>query len=346
MTTNYHTPLSTTERLPATGGTINAPLGELDEAIGESSTAIGLVQEDVAAIDTRVEEIEDALGGLGQMFGRLSLVSGDPYGAGSVTASRIHYTPYMGNTVRVYNPALSKFVLYSFSALDFYLDDLHTQLGIYDLFVFQSGGQVFLGANYQPWSSAAARGERYEVELKDGLYVNSSGLTVIYTTALGGTTNDSVLIEENAGTYVGSFRLNNAYEVSMTDNEANLYNAYNRLPYRMALLSENEHSYSTATHRNWNNTDETKIALLFGLLQDEIFQVTVISIAEKYAEVGVDSGNNALYQGGTYVDPAQLQVFGRYFNIEALGMTNVIGREKGAADALFESIEIEVVSWR
>lgn len=36
MTTNYHTPLSTTERLPATGGTINAPLGELDEAVTDA----------------------------------------------------------------------------------------------------------------------------------------------------------------------------------------------------------------------------------------------------------------------------------------------------------------------
>ncbi len=351
MTTNYHTPLSTTVKIAASGATINAPMGQLDAAIGSANTAIDVVEADLAALDTRVEEAEDALLALtGQMFGRLSLVSGDPYGAGAVIASRIHYTPYMGNTVQIYNPSLSKFVSYSFSALDFYLADLYTTVGIYDLFVFQVSGQVFLGANYRPWSSATARGTGYEIELKNGLYVNTSGMTAIYTTALGGMTNDYALIAANAGTYVGSFYLDDAYEVEMGNDLVGLYNAYNRLPYRQVYGGENEHTYTSDNYRNWNNTEETEVRLLFGLLQESVYHVNVTSLAGKYTGVGVIDKNHSsgVLQGGKYVDSdGEIQVFGRAFIAEALGLTELIARESGMEyGGEFISIETETISWR
>jgi hypothetical protein len=210
--------------------------------------------------------------------GRLTLVSNTPVMTSDVVnATTVYYTPYVGS----YLPACTSVCAGSwaqFNELTLTLNASHQLAGnIYDLFVFQSGASLVLGANSVPWPSINSRGSGFaQLHLVSGIWTSATGTgSSLY---YNGTTGYSDILNP---VYVGSIYMTGDGETSMQFKPAaaaggsnpilGLYNAYNRV----RVTSEESDSNSSWTYNSpsvqpADNNSNNSIRLIDGLAQSRV----------------------------------------------------------------------------
>lgn len=146
---------------------------------------------DINDINANMDNL-DAHSHLGRGCGRLTLASGTPVTTADVTAaSYLYFTPYLGNRLALYDPAISSWVERRFDELTLPLASFAASTN-FDVFIYNNAGTLALAA--VAWSSGTAR--QTGLSLLDGIYVKSDNaayryLGTIRTTGTAGQCEDS-----------------------------------------------------------------------------------------------------------------------------------------------------------
>lgn len=268
MTNNYHTPHSTTKKIPATGATLNAPLGELDDALTTAYNDISTLQiemdEAQGNISTLQSQIAAAIPPIA-LCGRLTLESGNPESGLVSDANTIYFTPYKGNLSVLYGPSGLIPVKFSELALSLDYGPGIEQGSIYDVYLVNDNGTLRIGFG-PAWASQSNRGVgalSAEIVLKEGIWVNANAMVLTC-----GMTHIAITVNPFNATYLGSFLATGTGNGGKTCDDATrgyLFNAYNQIDRQNRIYSDNSHAYAGQHVQNWNGTRETELSVLVGL---------------------------------------------------------------------------------
>lgn len=283
--------------------------------------------------------------------GYLTPTTGVPIILSDVTAATsIFYTPYVGNTVPIYNG--SSFIPTVFTELTLTLNAAHAASNIYDVFVFNNVGvpTVVTGPSWSAGtggniaSGTCARGTGAggaALSRVNGILTN----TVQITGRNGATT---YTINANLATYVGSIFMDTtngqitchrSYGVSR---KWGVWNAYNRAPIvlQMGLATA---SWAFVGGFEKSNADVTAVLTMFQGLAEEFsettfFQnLTVASGAQVQIGISFTSGIPALsYSPSVSVGTATTLAQGVNAYLGSppiLGIVNVLSQEQSAGVA-------------
>lgn len=212
-----------------------------------------------------------------QPQGYLTPLSGTPILTSDTTNGTVFYTPYLGNTVPVYNG--TSFAAVVFSELALTLSASNTASTIYDVFVFNNSGVLTLVTGPAWTSSAAGSSARgggagtTQISRLNGIWVNTvqmsgkNGATTYTVPASQGTYLGSILIDTTPAqlTCFRSYGQNRTWSV---------WNAYNRVPtYLKAGDSTASWTVGATAFRNANNSAANKLTVFCGLAE-EIFDLS------------------------------------------------------------------------
>jgi len=181
--------------------------------------------------------------------GRLTLTSGVPVTTSNVLdASTIYYTPHVHNIICLWDGA--DWVPNVFSEVSIAVGTVITERP-YDIFGYLSSGALAL--EMVAWTSQTVRAT--DISLEDGRYVKSGSKThlLLGTVCASSTTG----IDDST----------NRRFVS------NTYNAVNKTS-AMILTGENNHTYSTATWRAFNNSSNARF-LFVSWIGSILFDVAI-----------------------------------------------------------------------
>lgn len=187
--------------------------------------------------------------------GRLTLTSGTPVTTANVTgATTVYYTPALTNHIQIYNG--TNWVTYIFAETSLALDSTTSDTGyqasgqLYDLFMYNSSGTPVLGTG-PAWSSGTARSAA--ISLLDGLWVNTSSITIRFGSATGNTTT----VSANEATYVGTICMtgNGVTEDSLVNRF--VWNAYNQAIRQMLRAETAGGSWTYGTPAQWNQANSS-----------------------------------------------------------------------------------------
>lgn len=242
--------------------------------------------------------------------GRLTLTSGVPVLTSDVTAAgTVYYTPYLGNSLPVYNGV--GWTMSTFSELSLTLNNpAHAINSNYDLFVASDSGTLRLCTG-PAWVSDTSRGTgagTTQIAINAGFYSNVVSMTCRYGAS-------TFTVAANYGLYVGTFRTTGivaqtemtfapAAAAGGTNNHLFLWNMYNRVPIAAVERdSTDTWVYASSTIRSENGNANNSINVLVGLNEDRfevVFSqqgVTANSVVDtQMAGIGLDS-NSAIASG-------------------------------------------------
>lgn len=284
--------------------------------------------------------------------GYLTPTSGMPVITSSVQSTSVYYTPFVGNSVPIYNGAT--FAQTPFSELTLTLSAAgHAANTIYDVFAFliPSTSTVQIGTG-PAWSvSTAGAGARgtgagtTEITRLNGLWVNAQSMT-----ARNGSTTYS--ISGNYAIYLGSIYIDSSAG-NVTNNVAygtgrkwGIWNAYNRQPlYLKAGDPTANWSYNTATIRASNNGGGSSLTVFQGLAEewyDLSFKQTITASldAEALADAGIGWNSTTVMSGkighvGGGVSGAAANVkassVAEFLQVPSLGINTVTSLENASA---------------
>lgn len=224
--------------------------------------------------------------------GRLTLTSGTPVMATSVTAATtLYYAPMAGKYVPISSSGTMR--LYDFTASANDAVGLSIALGAnwttntnYDVFVALNGGVVTL-ATGPDWSAGAVAGSNTvgastrgtgagstELQITKGFLTNKNSITLRYANA------STFVAAANEATYLGTFRTGAAGQISFTYGSLNtagsfnLWNAYNQVPISSTSQYDNggtgSWTYLTATSRQPNASNINQFNFVTGLAASSI----------------------------------------------------------------------------
>lgn len=209
--------------------------------------------------------------------GRLTLTTGVPVTTADVTAATtIYYTPYQGNTIRLYDG--SAWAQYTFSELSSSLSGLTANLP-YDVWVYSNSGTPAL--ELLAWTNGTTRATALTTQ--DGVYVKTGATTRRYvgTICITGTTGQC------EDSYAKRF----------------VWNAYHRVRRPMRVVeTTNTWTYTTATWRQANAAAGNQLALVCGIAGDSVFVVAQANSQQGAATVrvtGIGADSTAAYAGIT-----------------------------------------------
>jgi hypothetical protein len=212
-------------------------------------------------------------------LGRLCLVSGVPViSSDCIAKTSIFYTPYLGNTLPVHDGA--GFVERKFSEIELHLDADTAHAGYheagknYDLFIFDDNGTLRLGSG-PAWTTDTSRVAA--VSRVDGVLVNFGANCMRW----GANATDISTVPAHQATYLGTFRASENGQTQFdvvpppvnggTNNKMYLWNQYNRVEMHSIcrdLLSN--WIYTGSAFRPSNNSDNNRISLVCGFVEDAI----------------------------------------------------------------------------
>jgi hypothetical protein len=173
----------------------------------------------------------------GPPCGRLTLTTAVPVTTADVTgATTIFYTPYVGNTIPLWDG--TRWALTIFTEVSLALGTLTSGLP-YDVFGFLNAGA--LNTELLAWTNTTTRATA--ITFQDGMLCKSGDHTrlwlgTFYTTATT-TTEDSVT-------------------------KRYVWNMYNQVQRQLKKSDNTSHTYGSATTRQWNNTAADKVELVLG----------------------------------------------------------------------------------
>lgn len=210
--------------------------------------------------------------------GRLTLAASAPVMTTDATAqTTVYYLPYIGFYVPVYNGVTFANKAIGASGISLALDSNsgHTGYqssgGLFDLFAFLNSSTLTLGTG-PVWTSSTARSNA--ISMLTGFWTNTSSITLRYGTASGST----ISVAANQATYLGTMYATANGQTGMafapsaasggSNNILGLYNAYNRVQTTSTCMdSTSSWSYSTATWRAANGSNNNRISWVDGLQQ-------------------------------------------------------------------------------
>jgi hypothetical protein len=215
--------------------------------------------------------------------GRLTLTSGTPVLANSVTAgTAVYYTPYVGNLVPIYNGAAT--LATAFTELTLSLVAAHTANSIYDVFVFSNNG-VLTVVTGPAWTTGTAGsgargsgGGTTQLARVNGFWVNAVELS-------GRNGATTYTIDANKATYVGTILMDgtngqcSCLVAAGQSRRWGVWNAYNRVSNILRVVdSTASWTYATATIRQ-SRADTGNVGVyVIGLAEENVevdFQQTV-----------------------------------------------------------------------
>lgn len=175
--------------------------------------------------------------------GRLTLTSGAAITVGDVTgASTIYFTPWRGNTLSFYDG--SDFVPYTFAELSRAISGL-TSGKNYDVFAYVSGGSPVF--DVVAWTNDTTRATAVVLS-GHGIWVNNAACTGVMSGAS---------IAQYRGTLLGTIRTTGTNTTADAYAQRFVANAINPVPKLIYRAEGTAHTYSSATPRGWNNTNQT-----------------------------------------------------------------------------------------
>ena len=293
-----------------------------------------------------------------QPQGRLTLVSGTPVMAADEAAqSTVYYTPYIGNTIPIYNG--SNFIPTVFSELSMVMSGANFAAGaIYDLFVMVDAGptnRLGIGpvwGTLTPGSCARGTGAgTTELQRVNGIWVNKNLMTLRYGSA------STVSVAPFYATYVGTMYMDasnsqvSCYFTYGQNRKFGLWNAYNRVPIIMkAGDGTGSWSYTTGTIRASNNSAANSITTLTGLAEEMLDLGFVQSVQNNsttsapHTYVGFNSvtvgsggksGSGVAQSGSNAIN----DMVSRYIAPPSLGINTVTSLEAGYTTSVFFGTE-------
>lgn len=190
----------------------------------------------------------------------------------STSATAVYYTPYVGNSIPVYNG--STFVVSNFAELTLTLASQHLANTIYDVFVFNDNGTLTLVTGPAWATSTAGSGARgtgastTQLSRISGIWVNT-----VQISARNGSTTYTVAA--NLATYVGSIFIDgSAGQVTChrswgQSRKWGIWNAYNRVPvYLKAGDATASWTYNSATVRASRGQSANSLQVFSGLAEE------------------------------------------------------------------------------
>lgn len=211
--------------------------------------------------------------------GRLTLESGVPISSTDQSAkTTIYFTPFLGNSIALYDTTASRWVNYSFTERSLTLVGL-TAATLYDIVAYNDAGTVTLEA--KAWSSGSNRA--FAITLQDGTYVLSDDRTrrylgTVYINATGGQSDDAL-----AKRYV--------------------WNYYNRVQRTLGQADTNTSwTYTTATIRQARGAADNQVECCVGVAEInayiELAAVAANSSAGVAVAVGIGLDSTTAFAGG------------------------------------------------
>lgn len=250
-----------------------------------------------------------------QPQGRLTLTSGTPVLATDAAAqSTVYYTPYIGNTVPIFNG--SNFIATVFSELSMVMSGANFASGaIYDLFVTIDAGPTNRLGIGPVWSTltpgSGARGTgagTTELQRVNGIWVNKNTMTLRYASG------STISVQPFQATYVGSMQMDatnsqvSCYLSYGQSRKWGIWNAYNRVPIIMqGGESTSSWTYNTATWRESNGGTTNFISTFTGLPEEEV-QARFIQSAQLIDNQAASKANNGIGYNSTTVPSGKIGV--------------------------------------
>jgi hypothetical protein len=206
--------------------------------------------------------------------GRLTLSQTDVVMKADVTAATtIYYSPYVGQSVPIYNSTSTRFVPTAFTQLTLTTTTVNQVLGgIYDVFAFlnPTGGAITLGFG-PAWSNTTTRSSGTQLQQLQGLWTNQ-----IATVLQNGATTYN--ISANGATYLGTVLIQAPGQMAMqfhpaaapggSNNWLGVWNAYNRVSVRSAEGdSASNWTYGTNAWQAAHGSNANRITWIDGLGQ-------------------------------------------------------------------------------
>ena len=179
--------------------------------------------------------------------GRLTLETGDPTPSSDITAATtLHYTPFNGDLVSLWNSAESRWDVHQFPELDLSLSGLAANTN-FDIFAdIVDGEPALTGDSAVAWanSGAGTSVRASAISQRNGIWVETSSdrryLGTIRTTGVAGQCEDS-------------------------QEKRFVFNAQNRIRRRMFKKYTGSHTYTSATLRYLANSSANNISFVCGL---------------------------------------------------------------------------------
>jgi hypothetical protein len=176
--------------------------------------------------------VQNAVGAL-QPGGRLTLQSNTPVMNTDVnSAATFYYCSFQSSNVPIYNGSVWTNYFLS-SQLSFTTSGTYQGTAIYDIYIFLNNGVLTLGINNSGWSGFQSSIQSRNITQLNGIWVNSLAVQLN-----GGALGNYTVQPAYTCTYIGSgyftsgnltMNFNPAKAVNGTNNQLNLYNAYNRV---------------------------------------------------------------------------------------------------------------------
>lgn len=242
---------------------LQASVSALQTSVAANASTIVVLQTSLAALAS-VVAVNSASGGGGGnvsmplMFhdGRLTLTSGSPIMTADVSsATKVYYTPYVGDRISLYSTVSSSWALVSFAQVTADLTGL-TANSLYDVFGYNNSGSLALETLL--WTSSTARATALSV--LNGVYVRDVAPSRLYLGTIGITSTGQ-----------SEFTMTPAASAGGAANKLFVWNAYNRvLINAINRDSTDSWTYGTAAWRVKNNNTNNIIRFVSGLSGDSI----------------------------------------------------------------------------
>lgn len=257
--------------------------------------------------------------------GRLTLTSGSPVMATSVTAATtIYYAPFISRLVPI--NVSGTVSLYDFTSSNTDAVGLSVALGAnwsadsnYDWFIIRDGSTIRLGSG-PDWSAGAVAGSNTvgastrgtgagstELQMFQGLLTNKNTITIRYANG------STVSVAANEATYVGTTRTGSAGQISFTYGALNtagtfhVWNAYNQVTFCSASTDQGSGgtwTYGSATIRQADASTINQFNFITGLAGSSIDasysiapRLPAVSTAQAWSGLALNSTTTYDYAG-------------------------------------------------
>lgn len=241
---------------------------------------------------------------------RLSLTTAVAVTTNDVTAAAtIYCTPDKHTGIPLYDGASWSVIAQAELSMALDGDSGHTgyhQAGKgFDVFYFDDNGTKRIGTG-PAWTNDTTRAS--DVTRLNGVYVNTSSMTVRFGSASGNT----VTLAANRGTYLGSFYATGNGQTGDSVTGRYLFNTYNRRkrPW-ISIEVTDSWAYTTASYRIMNANNGNRIFCFRGLNEDDVEATAVMQATNSsgtarqvLAAIGLDATNAVASSGAGYAASA------------------------------------------
>ena|SRR3990167_733402 len=272
-----------------------------------SATELSYVDGVTSAIQTQLDAKASSthnhttanLTGFQTVSGRLTLASlGAMTLVDQLAKTTIYFTPYKGDRIAIYDGSLWNIMTFA----EISVSVPATTNTPFDIFAYNNGGTLALETTN--WTNDTTRATA--LVLQDGVYVRSGGTTRRYI-GTGRTTGVSGQCEDSLA-------------------KRFLWNYYNRVDRYMERNEATEHTYTTASFRQWNNAALTKAEFIVGIVEDPILafgsvrMFTLAGSSVRWVNIGFNSQTVRMNAASNGQDDVALYVLNA--NPDYAGMTH------------------------